>query len=148
MRLLPYEVGDIMPDVLLKDRLATVFAGHGRETLRTAALVMASSHRYALDYIEQAPVIVLLAGAAVSTRGVFGVSLDHRARKRLAEYFHHKCERKLPLRELMAELWSSSRGHPGPGVYQLRKLKGTALRQAYWNACVTLVRRHDRHAFG
>jgi PcfJ-like protein len=136
---LPYEVGDIMPDVLLKDRLATVFAGPGRETLRAAALVMASSHQYALDYIEQAPVIVLLAGAAVSNQGILGVSLDQRVRKRLAEYFHHKCERKLPLRELMAELWSSSRKHPGPGVYQLRKLKGAALRQAYWNACVMLA---------
>ena len=137
--MLPYEVGDIMPRQLLEQRIEALFPGMGKARLRAAALAMAVSHRYALDYIEQAPVIVLLAAAAATSHTMSTASLDFHARKRLSAGFCHWCERHLSLRELMEGLWALTRSHPGPGIYQLRKLKGGALRTAHWRACITLA---------
>ena len=57
-------------------------------------MLMASAHRYAIDYIEQAPVIVLAAA-----RGNAHVSWSERAF--IQEQFRKMCESKAQLRDVM-----------------------------------------------
>ena len=57
-------------------------------------LLMASAHRYAIDYIEQAPVIVLAAA-----RGNAVVSRTERAF--IQEQFRRMCQSKARLRDVM-----------------------------------------------
>jgi len=57
-------------------------------------LLMANAHRYAIDYIEQAPVILLAA-----TRGNAHVSLSEWAF--VKEEFGNMCERGAQLRDVM-----------------------------------------------
>src|SRR6516162_2264960 len=62
--------------------------------LKPVYLLMASAHRYAIDYIEQAPVIVLAA-----TRGQAHVSQSERAF--VQEQFSAMCESGAKLRDVM-----------------------------------------------
>jgi hypothetical protein len=62
--------------------------------LRPMYLLMARAHRYAIDYIEQAPVIVLAAA-----RGNAHVSWSERAF--IQEQLRKMCQSKAPLRDVM-----------------------------------------------
>ena len=73
-------------------RMSEVFVTN--RGLRPVYLLMASAHRYAIDYIEQAPVIVLAAA-----HGNAHVSWSERAF--IQEQFRKMCESKAQLREVM-----------------------------------------------
>ena len=90
-------------------RLSDVFATN--RGLRPMYMLMASAHPYAIDYIEQAPVIVLAAA-----RGNAHLSLTGRAF--IQEQFRKMCESKAQLRDVMR-----SYGLPLP----LRLLDGRVL---------------------
>ena len=90
-------------------RMSEVFVTN--RGLRPMYLLMASAHRYAIDYIEQAPVIVLAAA-----RGNADVSRTERAF--IQEQFRKMCQSKARLRDVM-----HSYGLPLP----LRLLDGRVL---------------------
>ena len=78
--------------------------------LRGTYLLLARSHRYAIDYIEQAPVIVLAAD---------NVDNSWTGRAFIQEEFRKMCESRAPLRDVM-------RAYGLP--LQLRLLDGRALK--------------------
>ena len=89
-------------------RMSEVFV-HNRG-LRGMYVLMATAHRYAIDYIEQAPVIVLAAS---------NVDVSWTGRPFIQEHFRKMCESRASLRDVM-----HAYGLPLP----LRLLDGRALK--------------------
>lgn len=90
----------------------------GNQALHPAAAALAGSHERALDYIRQAPVIVLSANA-----GKLGRTAAHRARAYAGPPMRFLCERGAKLREVMSFY--------GCG-FQLRALKPSVLHPVRW----------------
>ena len=131
-----------------RDRAAAVFSGAGRSALQDVARIIAAAHVDALDYIEQAPVSVMIACAVCGGRikPTGAVSLAWQVKRRIIRRILALCIKKPKLRAFMDQLWATeeSSGMPlsprsPPGLYQLRKLKGRCLRQNYFPAIEALA---------
>lgn len=135
-----------------RERAAALFPGAGRELLRTTAAIMAGSCRRAIDYIEQAPVCVLMEGANF---GIFNPansqpmrSLRDHVRPKLAASFAARVARAPKLRAMLRDIWEmlphgACRPVTGPapdGLYQLRVFRGTGIRQNRYGALMMLAR--------
>lgn len=128
-----------------------LFWGAGQDLIRVVAKTMATSCPRAVDYIDQAPVCVLLActafGGGVRAAGKSALSVPDPVRKRMAATVASVVGRGPKLRDLLEYLWvgrgmgmSRVSDVAPPAVYQFRALRAEALRQAHMRGIVALSR--------
>lgn len=134
-----------------KARARAVYSGRGRQRLQQMAEVAASSAPRAIDYLEQAPVLLLLVWASRGRTRGGDPSLDLKTRQRIAWHYADASARRLKLRAFMEQrcwpqlyrigsLRTITLPQPAPGgLYVLRKIKGAALRPAYVPALLRLA---------
>lgn len=141
-------------DINIGERKAAaerLFPG-GRVRLREVAVVIATCHPYALDYLKQAPVLAALAWAASEDQPIrfghphVGKQLLHR----VASVFAHQCQRGFKLRKLLEFYLHAANMAINPlvaanetphvGALQIRALKGAGMRTSYVPIVLELAR--------
>jgi len=128
-----------------RERAEAIFSGFGRHTLTTVATAAANANAHAIEYIEQAPVSVLIASAASGglIKETQTISADFKIRRRISTLINNVIHDLPKLRVFLERLWVGGRKPLSdtlpPGLYQLRKIKGGAIRQAYFPAIELLA---------